>query len=56
MIASEGHPAKISLTGHKIGAKSTFSIEFVRIGLLYQAEISFIRLFVYSYEQDHHLR
>jgi len=56
MIGSEGHPANIGLTGHKIGAGLTFSIEFVRIAQSYQAEISFVRLFVYSYEQDHHLR
>jgi hypothetical protein len=35
---------------------STFSIEFIRIGLLYPGETGSVRLSAYSYEQDHHLR
>ena len=35
---------------------STFSIEFIRIGLLYPGETDSARLSAYSYEQDHHLR
>jgi hypothetical protein len=56
MIGCEWYPAKTGLTRHRIKARLTFSIGFIRIGLSYPAKISSIRLSGYSYEQDHHLR